>query len=335
MPRPRWTKGARAAHKFLALNDETEATRQEGDTNLEHGSRKAFWSELWSSAALEDGLDEARRNPAWMMELRTHALQEEPMEDITVERLRSLARGTKATAALGLDGWRPHDWRDLPTAALHDLAEQYNTTMRKLVYPYQTLDNAILFLPKVPTGERPIALTAGCYRLLMAHGKQDLTDWEQHGIGFWETAVRGSSALRAALVRMVKSDIYMERGMAVVEILWDMEKFYDTGVELGFPLRLLCLGIMIHRTPRVLRARGEFGGAVAPHRSILAGCMQSVCWSRLVLWAVIDQAHRDFGPVRVQTWVDDMAQRTHHPSAVTAVKASTDCAIFLVQELRS
>ena len=60
-----------------------------------------------------------------------------------------------------------------------------------------------------------------------------------------------------------------------------------------------------------------------------------MCWSRLVLWAVIDQAHRNYGPVRVQTWVDDMAQRTHHPSAVTAVKASTDCATFLVQELRS
>ena len=58
--------------------------------------------------------------------------------------------------------------------------------------------------------------------------------------------MRGSSALRAALSRLVRDGIAAVRGFVAITTLWDLEKFYDTiniillvsaGLERGYPRR--------------------------------------------------------------------------------------------------
>jgi hypothetical protein len=79
---------------------------------------------------------------------------------------------------------------------------------------------------------------------------------------------------------------------------------------LGYPLTELFLGMMVHRSSRVLRAEGAVSQYLKPTSSIIAGCMQSTSWARVVMYDLLEEAHNRF-PVTIQSWVDDMTQRTH------------------------
>ena len=70
------------------------------------------------------------------------------------------------------------------------------------------------------------------------------------------------------------------------------------------------MGILVHRSSRILRAKGGISKYVTPGCSILAGCMQSTAWARVVLYDLLEAAHSRFA-VRIQSWVDHLAQRSH------------------------
>ena len=76
-------------------------------------------------------------------------------------------------------------------------------------------------------------------------------------------------------------------------------KFYDTiepglvakeGRKIGHPIKELYLGILVYRSSRMLRAKGCGSPCVAPGCSILAGCMQSTAWARVVLYDLLEAA---------------------------------------------
>ena len=67
-----------------------------------------------------------------------------------------------------------------------------------------------------------------CLSLHGAMRGQRALDCHAGRVRFWNTAVRNSSALRVALARLCKDEIAREMGREVVEIYWDIEKFYDT-----------------------------------------------------------------------------------------------------------
>ena len=140
------------------------------------------------------------------------------------------------------------------------------------------------FIPKPPGGERPIALTAGLHRLFFKLRKPAVAKWKEAKAGSWDSAVKGSEALRTAIARAVKNEVCVELNKPAVQICWDMEKFYDTiepglvakeGRKLGYPIKELYMGILVHRNSRILRAKGGITKYVTPGCSILAGCMQS------------------------------------------------------------
>ena len=97
-----------------------------------------------------------------------------------------------------------------------------------------------------------------------------------------------------------------------------MAKFYDTlrpdvvmrkAVELGFPLRTLVLGMMVHQAARTLRAGEAYSNSALPAQSLLAGCGLSVAWTRAVLHGMLDALHRQYPAYqfRIESWVDDLA----------------------------
>ena len=184
----------------------------------------------------------------------------------------------------------------------------------------------MVLLPKEGGGERTITLTFGIYRLLMSIRKPWTSTWEQGAAGFWDSAVRGSSALRAAILREAKSEISGALGSSVLEILWSMEKLYDVmsqeevarmAIQLQYPTVLLYLGLIVHRSSRVLSIEETCSLPVVPHRSLVAGCMQSVAWTRCFLFDVLAEVHARYRPnLQVHRWVDDLSQRGQGPRAV-------------------
>eukprot|EP00974_Lingulodinium_polyedra_P052430 5044504-Lingulodinium_polyedra.AAC.1 len=67
-------------------------------------------------------------------------------------------------------------------------------------------------------------------------------------------------------------------------------------------MAVLYMGMMVHMAARVISADGAVSRQVVPSNSILAGCMQSVCWTRLYLWDILDEAHRSYRPVSIKAW---------------------------------
>ena len=80
-------------------------------------------------------------------------------------------------------------------------------------------------------------------------------------------------------------------------------------IGLGYPPGFLYLGAIMHRAARVLKAEGTFSEPLVVTRSILAGCTQSVDWTRAFLYDLLDQVHKDHRPVQVRSFVDDLALR--------------------------
>ena len=98
-----------------------------------------------------------------------------------------------------------------------------------------------------------------------------------------------------------------------------MAKFYDTiepglvakeGRKLGYPIKELYMGILAHNSSRILRAKGGISKYVIPRCSMLAGCMQTTAWARVVLYDLLEAAHSSFA-VSIQSWVYDLTQRSH------------------------
>eukprot|EP00969_Alexandrium_andersonii_P170025 7517284-Alexandrium_andersonii.AAC.1 len=84
-------------------------------------------------------------------------------------------------------------------------------------------------MSKPKGGERPIALMAFLYRVLARADRASLVvEWEAGRAGFWDKAIRGSSALAASVMRLVRGEIASAHGLTFCNLLWDMEKFYDS-----------------------------------------------------------------------------------------------------------
>ena len=74
---------------------------------------------------------------------------------------------------------------------------------------------------------------------------------------FWGKAVRGSSCLRAALLRSAFGESALAAGAAAVHLLWDIAKFFERIVHellvrrarrVGAPLRALRVYLAMYRT---------------------------------------------------------------------------------------
>ena len=75
-----------------------------------------------------------------------------------------------------------------------------------LAVPVQMLCNLVGMLGKPTGGERPITLTTALYRLYCNVRKVFIVQCDREHAGFWDDAVRGSSAFTAAMKRNIFFD---------------------------------------------------------------------------------------------------------------------------------
>ena len=127
------------------------------------------------------------------------------------------------------------------------------------------------------------------YRLWTKIRRPQIDAWEGAQAGPWDAAVKGSSALRAAILFMLQDEVLVYRGRNMLTTLWDEEKFSDNihilqliseSQEVVYPISILLLGLQLHMNPRVLRCYNHCPGLVLPRNGIIAGCLHASYYSK-------------------------------------------------------
>ena len=164
--------------------------------------------------------------------------------------------------------------------------------------------------------EKAIGVTPFLYAVVGSCFSDVLAHWRTDTMRFWDSAVRGSSSLRAALLRNLTSEIAATDGEYMVTALSDFETFYDflewdivldVAEAEQFPLRLLGLLFLMHSAPRLFLVGNAASRWVQPDNSLVAGCFSGVDLAKLLFYAVLDQAHRQHRPEILGQHVDDAA----------------------------
>ena len=244
--------------------------------------------------------------------------------------LRFVLKSCSISAGQGPDHQVLRHWAFLPNEGLRCLLLILGG-MESGSMPIQSLMVYVGLLPKPAGGERPIGLTAMLYRLLMKLKKSMLADWDEKLSGFWDDAVKGSSPLRAAILRSLRVEVAKILGYEAVGLLWDISSFFDeVDISLLLPLALsrgfcpwtLGLAVKVHLGPRAFK-EGKYVSSwmESSGRSILAGCVTSVSLTRALLYEVLDDMHRSCSPITLRTWVDDCFQLHTGPRAFVAEHA--------------
>ena len=81
----------------------------------------------------------------------------------------------------------------------------------------------------------------------------------------------------------------------------------DAAESMQFPLPLLSLIFLMHSSPRLSLVGDAASRWVHPDNSLVAGCFSGVDLAKLLLYAVLDQVHRQHLPELLGQHVDDVA----------------------------
>ena len=135
---------------------------------------------------------------------------------------------------------------------------------------------------------------------------------------FWDDAIRGSSPLRAAALRYLRVEVSKILGFECIGILWDISAFFDSidlailiprALDREFNPWLLSLALKVHLGPRAFKeGRYTSGWCESSGTSLLAGCLTSCALTKPLLYDMLDSLHRDYRPITIKTWIDDMFQ---------------------------
>ena len=223
------TGSASAGHKFLKgnvapldyINDNTGITTE---PQAIMAIKTETWSEQWRRPN-----EDMERVRSLMKMLRTKAIQAtQERGRIQHKQMRAGIKQLRNNRSLGGDFWSPLEVKALDDSYIDELLDVINEAEEKMAAPVQTLLSLIPLLQKPQGGDRPVVLASLFYVLWAAIRNPDVSPWEADFVAFWDAAVKGSSALQAALHRRLKEELHILKGGAVASTFWDLEKFYDS-----------------------------------------------------------------------------------------------------------
>ena len=182
----------------------------------------------------------------------------------------------------------------------------------------QNLMTHIALMPKPTGGERPIGLNAMCHRLAVRLRKVMVASWDQKFCGFWDDAIRGSSPLKAAILRALRVEVSKLLGMDAIGLLWDLAAFFDSidiaplipmALEQEYCPWILAMALKVHMGCRAFK-EGKFVSSwiESSGTSLVAGCLTSCGLTKPSLYDMLDELHRECAPVTIRTWIDDCFQ---------------------------
>ena len=109
--------------------------------------------------------------------------------------------------------------------------------------------------------------------------------WDARAAGHWDTAVKTSSCLRAALARALRVEAAVAKNFEATGILWDVSAFFDFieladlvefGLDMDFPPWELNLSLQVHAGARAFKEGPYISEFVQPSGK------SNPCW----MWAV-------------------------------------------------
>ena len=140
-------------------------------------------------------------------------------------------------------------------------------------------------LPKSEVDERPIAVAPLHYRLWCRARERVADDWCSTRAGFWDTAVRGSSALRAGIQRILMNETNQWLQYRFAMVCWDLENSMTPFAcfDCSHPWSLT-----MYLAPRFLRGLGSVAEPIYPANSMLQGCGFACHFARGLLHSILD-----------------------------------------------
>jgi hypothetical protein len=265
-------------------------------------------------------------------EVHNLALAIDPVQ-IDEERLAVHMGRARASRATGLDGITNQDIRHAPPAARPGLCIIINEILRSLIAPAQWRANAVQLIPKPKGGDRPITVTSTLYSLVMDILGVQMNDWQEEQQAFWDDAIKGSSALQAALHRRLYDELDGNSTQVSITGYCDLEKFYDSidisklihhALACDFPLAPMSLLLQVHLSTRIIRVNTWVSEPLLPFTSIIAGCRSSGHLARVLLYPILQHHHEmhvptpGFPQLHFRCFVDDLVFRVEAPTAMAA-----------------
>eukprot|EP00959_Pyramimonas_sp_CCMP1952_P149026 3118188-Pyramimonas_sp.AAC.1 len=171
--------------------------------------REDVWGKFWNAKG-----DTREQLSGVLDALRPLALGSlgglEPLEPGDLQRAARLFR---EDTAVGVDQWPPRMLVSLPPDAVKSYTHLLNSCESRLMWPTQILLGIIALLPKSAESERPVCKCPSLCRVHCKARGSHVEDWTLALVNHWDTAVRGSSALQAALNRSLGHEMARYLGM--------------------------------------------------------------------------------------------------------------------------
>ena len=159
---------------------------------------KDTWNQIWGKHH-----QDIQTNRAWMAVTKAMALtqdSQQPRDPITPEMVMRASKMLKKGTSIGVD-WCEVEWlRSMTYEVAVQVAKLLNSIEMEAAWLAQTLTNIIVLMGKPAGGVRPIALMPMLYRLWTKVRRDESRLWDTAHTGPWDTAIRGSSAFRAAVM---------------------------------------------------------------------------------------------------------------------------------------
>ena len=226
--------------------------------------------------------------------------------------MRTFKKNTSQSATQ----WAPNEPLLAGRQAIDALVPLINEIEATAVLPLLERLIVLMFLGKVTGGERPIGSLGWLYRLITRLRAWVPRSWDSKRAGFWDSAIRGSSALRAAMLRAFRCEMAVRAGLDATALLWDLSAFYEmiqwvplleVALDTGYDPLDLALGMQQHLGPRTLVADSYYSEWLEADR-VIAGCSQAPTWSRCILLDILEAVHAAWPSAGQSQHIDDLAQ---------------------------
>ena len=173
----------------------------------------AQWSRIWRKE------EHNRKNMYKAIHQATTNSQGVEWPTLVAQDIIGAIKLLKNDTALGVDFLDVWWLKNLSNQIADDFAEVLNSVERLGAWPIQSRMNIIVLMGKPAGGLRPIALMPMLYRIWSKARRQHLIVWEKENQGPWDAAVRGNSALRAAIIGTFFDEVASYRNDNIATVL--------------------------------------------------------------------------------------------------------------------
>ena len=163
-------------------------------------------------------------------------------------------------------------------------------------------------------GSRTLAILHTTYRFTMRLVSAHISQWDVKFAGEWDSALKGNSALSLHVARAGIGLAHSE-GQYVIHFRRDTRKFYDSIkahllipqlVARGYPLQILVLGSLTHKSPRCLQVGNGYSDIITLGSEVF--CLN---WSKHWSMRFLDRFAKSTSMIRLNLFRIRVAYNCH------------------------